>query len=162
MKNRDQKGTLRRARRQGGNVMVESGMILLPMMALILAFIDHGLAIFLQSTFQHAVREGARYAITYQVKAGMGHDASIQSVVKTNAMGFLSKCTGCIKIRYYRPDTLAETAGNLPGNLVEVSVEGYRYSWIAPLWRPAGSLAINARASDRMEGLPGGQPAPTR
>lgn len=137
-------------------------MILAPLMALIFVFVDHGMAIFLQNTFQHAVREGVRYAVTYQLKPGMGHDASIKAVVSENAMGFLRSCNECIKIRYYRPDTLAETAGNLPGNLIEISVEGYKFTWLAPVWRQAGSLNISARALDRMEGIPGGQTPPAR
>jgi hypothetical protein len=142
--------------------MVESAMILLPLMALIFAFLDHGLAIFLQNTFQHAVREGVRYAVTYQLKQGMGHDASIKAVVNENAMGFLKSCNDCVKIRYYRPDTLVETPDNSPGNLIEVSVEGYQYTWMAPVWRWAGTLNISARALDRMEGLAGGQSPPAR
>ncbi|MBI4892043.1 MAG: pilus assembly protein [Acidobacteria bacterium] len=149
-------------RRQRGNAILEGGMVLVPLMALIFAFIDHGLAIFLQNTFQHAVREGVRYAVTYQRMAGMGQDASIQTVVQRNAMGFLKNCNSCIKIRYYKPDTLAETTENVPGNLVEVSVEGYQLSWMAPLMRKAGTLSIVARAADRMEGLPGGQSPPAR
>lgn len=141
---------------------VESAMILAPLMALIFAFLDYGLAIFLQNTFQHAVREGVRYAVTYQVKAGMGHDASIKAVVSENAMGFLRNCNDCIRIRYYRPDTLAETPDNLPGNLIEVSVEGYKFSWMAPVWRWVGSLNISARALDRMEAIAGGQSPPAR
>jgi hypothetical protein len=156
-------GTSRCARRgQRGNAMIESAMVLLPLMALIFAFIDHGVFLFVQNTFQHAVREGVRYAITYQVKPGMGHDASIKSVVSQNAMGFLKNCNSCIKIRYFRPDTLVESPDNLPGNLIEVSVEGYSFTWMAPLWRAAGSLGIAARASDRMEGLAGGASPPAR
>ncbi len=149
-------------RRQKGNAILEGGLVLVPLMALIFAFIDHGLAIFLQNTFQHAVREGVRYAVTYQTQSGMGQDASIQTVVKRNAMGFLSNCNNCIKIRYYKPDSLVETTENIPGNLVEVSVEGYQLSWMAPLMRSAGKISIVARAADRMEGLPGGQSPPTR
>lgn len=158
------RSALGRGRRDGqaGNVMMESAMILLPLMALLFAFIDHGVAIFLQNTFQHAVREGVRYAVTYQVAPGMGHDASIKAVVSQNAMGFLNRCGTCIKIRYYRPDTLVETPDNLPGNLVEISVEGYQFTWMAPVWRWVGSLNVSARALDRMEGIPGGQSPPPR
>ncbi len=143
-------------------MLVETGLVLLPLMALILAFIDHGLAIFLQGTFQHAVREGVRYAVTYQVISGKGQDDSIRAVVQRNAVGFLNTCPSCIKIRYYKPDTLVETSDNLPGNIVEVSIEGYSRNWIAPLWRVAGAYAITARAADRMEGLSGGSSPPTR
>jgi hypothetical protein len=142
--------------------MVESAMILLPLLAIIFAFIDHGLFLFLQNTFQHAAREGVRYAITYQLKTGMMHDASIKSVVSGNAMGFLKNCGDCVKIRYFRPDTLTETAQNLPGNLIEVSIEGYSFPWMAPVWRTQAAMNVGARASDRMEGLAGGGSPPQR
>lgn len=161
MKENCPRGAQRR-RRQSGNVAIETGMILLPLLALTLAFIDHGLVIFLQSTFQHAVREGVRYAVTYQTMPSLGHDASIKQVVKANAMGFLAGRDDQIKIRYFDPETFAEVPDNLPGNIIEVSVEGYSHAWIAPLWRAAGTLAIQARASDRMEGLPTGSSPPPR
>ena len=154
----------RRSRRQRGNAFVESAFVLVPLFALIFAIVDFGLAIFIRSTLQHAVREGARYAITYQVKNGMGHDDSIKSVVQTNAMGFLSGADGAAKIhiRYYDPSTFTEVAANAPGNLIEVSVEGFTWGWLAPLLRNPTALQIVTRASDRMEGLPGGQAPPAR
>ena len=147
--------------------MLEGALILVPLLALLLALIDFSFVIFLRTTFQHAAREGVRYAITYQTMPSLSHDASIKSVVQTNAMGFLNGAPGAalIFIRYYRPDTMAELTGvnsNGPGNLVEISVEGYSWNWIAPIWRTSTPLLMTARASDRMEGLPGGQLPPAR
>ena len=67
----------------------------------------------------------------------MGHDASIKTVVQSNALGFLRGSAGLEKIiiRYYQPDTFAVTAYNWPGNLVEVSVENFQWKWIVPLQR---------------------------
>ena len=56
---------------QKGNAFLETGLIILPFLALIMAVVDFGLAIFLQSTCQHAVREGVRYAVTYQTASGL-------------------------------------------------------------------------------------------
>jgi len=147
---------------EDGNAAIETSLVLLPLLALLFAFFDYGLVIFLQSTFQHSVREGVRYAVTYQTSGGMGHDASIKEVVKENALGFLNDHDDEIKIRYFDPVTLQEVPDNSPGNIIEVSVEGYSYSWMAPLWRAAGTIAIQARASDRMEGLPTGASPPPR
>jgi hypothetical protein len=134
---------------------------LLPLFALMFGIVDFGFAIFLRSTFQHAVREGTRYAVTYTTSPGMGHDASIKNVVQNSAMGFLSGTNSDkIKIKYYNPDTLVETSANAPGNLIEVSIEGYNWGWLAPLFRTATPLTITTRSSDRMEGLPGGMTAP--
>jgi hypothetical protein len=136
--------------------------VLVPLLALILGIVDYGLAIFVRSTLQHAVREGVRYAVTYRTMSGLGHDASIKAVVQNEAMGFLAGPAGLSKvfIRYYDPVTLQQVAGNSPNNLVEVSVENFSWGWLAPLLRSANPLPMVARSSDRMEGLPGGQTAP--
>lgn len=154
--------SLRRRRGSRGNTAVETAMILLPLLALTMAFIDHGLVVFLQSTFQHAVREGVRYAVTYQTYGGLGHDDSIRRIVVNQAMGFLAGRGNTVKIRYFDPTTFQEVPENLPGNIVEISIEGYQYSWLAPLWRAPGTIIISARAADRMEGLPTGASPPPR
>jgi len=127
------------------------------------AIIDFSFGIFLRATLQHAVREGVRYAVTSRTEPNLGHDASIRQVVQRNAMGFLNGTEGAsrIHIRYFTPGTLTETQDNSGGNIVEVSVEGYTWSWMAPLLRSNVSpLTITARASDRMEASPGGIPPP--
>ena len=98
----------------------------------------------------------------------MGHDASIASEVKYNALGLLNSATvgaggGCtICIRYYDPDTGNEVAANSAGNIVQVSIENYGWTWMAPIWRTSAGLTINVRAADRMEGLPPGTLSPPR
>lgn len=152
-----------RCRRRGAT-LVELALVLVPLLALIFAIMDFGFVIFLRSTFQHAAREGVRYAITGRTDAGTGQDASIKTRVQTNALGFLNGTTGAAKIfiRYYVPGTLAVTQSNAGGNIVEVSVEGYTWGWMAPLLRNGfPPLTIQARSSDRMEPPPGGTP-PTR
>jgi Flp pilus assembly protein TadG len=149
-----------RSRRRGA-ALVELPMVLIPLIALWVAIIDFSFGIFLRGTFQHAAREGARYAVTSRTEAGMGHDASIKAAVQRNAMGFLNGEQGAsrIHIRYYTPGTLAETQSNAGGNIVEVSIEGYTWNWIAPvLRRTMAPLSIAARSSDRMEASPAGLP----
>lgn len=147
---------------QRGNVAVETALVLLPLLALVYAFIDHGLVVFLQSTFQHAVREGVRYAVTYQTSGGLGHDASIRKIVVNQSMGFLRGKEDAVKIRYFDPATFNEVPDNVPGNIVEVSIEGYQHRWLAALWRAPGAITLSARAADRMEGLPTGASPPPR
>lgn len=151
-----------RRKDQRGNVAVETALILLPLLALTYAFIAHGLVVFLQSTFQHAVREGVRYAVTYQTSGGLGHDASIRKIVVDQSMGFLRGKEDTVKIRYFDPATFNEVPDNVPGNIVEVSIEGYQHRWMAALWRAPGAITLNARAADRMEGLPTGASPPPR
>lgn len=158
----------KRSQIKRGSATLEAALIFLPLFALVFAIVDFGFAMFLRSTFQHAVREGCRYAVTSQKKAGMGHDASIASEVKYNALGFLNSSTvgsggGCtICIRYFDADTGLEVAANAPGNIVQVSVENYGWTWMAPIWRTSAGLTINVRAADRMEGLPPGSLSPVR
>lgn len=153
--------------RRRGSSFVEAAFVFVPLMAVIVAIFDYSLVIMTRSTLQHAVREGLRYAITYQVSPGLGHDASIRQVVKNNALGFLNSVDGTenpckICIRYYNPNTLSFTNANSPGNVVEVAVENHTWNWIAPLMRSATPLQITVRASDRTEALPPGTLTPAR
>jgi hypothetical protein len=144
--------------------MLEFAFVALPFLALVLATIDFGMALFIRATMQHAVREGVRYAVTYQTLDGRCQDESIRSMVKSQAMGFLNQqqADNFVKIEYFLPETLSPTSDNSPGNIVEVSVDGYEYKWICPLWRAATPRRVLVRSSDRMEGLPGGKPKPCR
>jgi Flp pilus assembly protein TadG len=155
---------MNRTKAKRGNAVIETALILTPLLALIMAILDYGVAAFLKSTFLHATREGVRYAVTYKVLGGMGQDASIKTIVQRNAMGFLNGTAGAnlIDIHYYLPDTFTETTQNYPGNIVEVAVEGYQWRFMVPLWRQPGYLTINARSLDRMEGLPAGSGPPAR
>jgi Flp pilus assembly protein TadG len=142
-----------------GAAMVELGLVLVPLLGILFAIIDFSVAVYLRSTFRHAAREGARHAVTGRTAPGLGQDASIRGVVQQNAMGFLNGASGASKIliRYYNPGTLAETQSNAGGNIVEVSIEGYTWNWIAPVMRSATpAMTVLARSSDRMENTPGG------
>ncbi|MCX6593554.1 MAG: pilus assembly protein [Acidobacteria bacterium] len=156
--------SLRTSRRRRGNTILETALVFVPTFAMMFGIMDFSVALFLRSTFQFACREGVRYAVTYQTMAGLGQDASIKSVVQTSSMGFLSGADGAakIQIRYYTPDTFTLTAQNLPGNIIEVSVENYQWGWMVPLMRSATPLSMTARAADLMESLPGGTQPPAR
>ncbi|MDX2151949.1 MAG: TadE family protein [Bryobacteraceae bacterium] len=151
--------------------MVEAALIFLPLMALLVALIDFSLVIFIKSTIQFAVREGVRYAITYQTVSGQGHDASIRTMVENNSMGFLKGKGQYIKVDYYNPTNLTTPVTGLgsngPGNVVEVKVDQLPWSWLAPLqpdYNQAGArkspFSLSASAADVMQGLPVGQIQP--
>jgi hypothetical protein len=132
-----------------------------------MAIVDFSVPIFLRSLFNHAVREGARYGITYRTEPGMTHSQSIKAVVQRNAAGFLNGQAGLdrINVKFYSPDTFLEVLGpnaNAGGNILEVTVSAYRWDWIAPIWRAAGGVNLTARSADRLETLPRGvaKPAP--
>jgi hypothetical protein len=148
-------------------VLVEGALVMLPLMALITGFIDVNLAVFQWSVMQNAVREGARYAVTYQTSAGLGQDASIEQVVSHFSMGLLPVGSPFIRVNYYSQKALATPipapAGNAPGNIVEVSVQNYPLNWLIPI---AGTIAapfrsqapgtLNIYSDDVMGGYPVG------
>jgi Flp pilus assembly protein TadG len=148
--------------------MVECVFTLLPLFALILGFIDVGMMIFRWTTLQNAVREGCRYAITLQTSGNLGQDASIEQVVQNYAMGLVktTDSTNRIKVNYYSPtdmNTPISSGGNVPGNIVEVSVQGIPFSWIMPLSGTfsnplyAGSpVTMNVYSLDMLGGYPAG------
>ncbi len=128
----------RRRRRSGGHGLIEICFTLVPTLAMIFAFADLGLALFRWSTLQNAVREGCRYAITFQRSGSLGQDASIAQVVQKYALGIVktTDSPNHIMVKYYAPSNLttpSTNGGNTPGNVVQVSVEGVSWAWIAPL-----------------------------
>lgn len=132
------KVTARRKRRSRGHVMIESAFTLLPMFALLFGIIDLCVMTFRWTTLQNAVREGVRYAITFQTSGALGQTASIQSVVEANSLGFVkaSDSPQHIFVTYLNPDLSA--GSNTPGNVVEVTVKNLSFAYFAPL---SGSLA---------------------
>jgi Flp pilus assembly protein TadG len=154
-----------RRRKSGGQTIVESAFTFLPLFALIFAITDFGIMIFRWTTLQNAVREGTRYAVTFQLD-GSGHqDTSIENQVQAYGMGFVHQNDNpqTIFVKYYNPVTLAQvvTGGNVPGNLVTVSVQNKAFLWIAPLagnysYRATTPLTLNVFASDILGGYPVG------
>jgi Flp pilus assembly protein TadG len=145
-----------RRSRQRGAEMVEVCLVLTPLLTITFLLLNLSMAIFLRSTFQQAVREGARYAITGQVtSAGTCHDTSIKTVVAQNAAGFLNTTTraAAIHVRFRNPATGA-ISSNDAGNIVLVSVENYQYAPLAPFRFFSSKLGIWAQAGDVMGGLP--------
>jgi Flp pilus assembly protein TadG len=129
-----------RKRRSGGNALIESAFTLLPTFALIFAFVDFGLMLYRWSSLQNAVREGVRYAITFQTQTSpaLGQVASIKTVVERNSMRLVRVADSPqhIFVKFSTqtaPDTVISAGGNVPGNIVEVSVQNVSFSWIAPL-----------------------------
>jgi Flp pilus assembly protein TadG len=135
------KKSARRRRRTTGNAMLESVFTLLPLIAVLTFFFDMTFAVFSWSTIQNAVREGCRYAITFQTSGSLGQNASIEQVVEQYAMGLItSNNASLMQVNYFSPSApnTALAAGtnpppNYPGNIVEVSIQGYPLQWMIPL-----------------------------
>ena len=160
----------KRKRRSSGHSMLEGAFTLIPTFAIIFGFCDIGLMLFRMSTLQNAVREGCRYAITFQTTGGLGQDGSIQTVVERYAMGVVKRTDSPqrIFVDYFSPSDMSTAivgGGNIPGNIVEVSVKNLPLSWIAPLsgtWSgggilyTSGPLTMSVYSSDMLGGLPAG------
>jgi Flp pilus assembly protein TadG len=159
----------RRAHRRTGNALLEAVFTLLPTFALIFAFIDFGLLLFRWSTLQEAVREGCRYAITFQTATGLGQNASIEAIVQQYAMGLVTPTDTPqhIFVNYYSVSNLntpIASGGNVPGNIVQVSVQNISWAWIAPLsgtfssnaYRDTTPITLGVYSSDILGGYPAG------
>lgn len=167
--------------------MIEMAFTMLPTFALIFAFVDFGLLLFRWSTLQNGVREGCRYAITMQTSGVLGQDDSIKAVVEQYSMGLVTAagnpCTTVggvttgICVNYYTPGALntpipVASGGNVPNNVVEVSVRGVSWAQLAPLsgsfgqgvpfFRSLTPIALNIYSSDILGGFPAGTNSVTR
>lgn len=162
-----------RDRRRSGNTIIEMVFTIMPTFALIFGFVDFGLLMWRWSTLQNAVREGCRYAITYQTLSGQGQNASIEAQVQTYAMGIVTTTDSPqhIFVKYFSPTApttvLAGTSGNnVPGNLVQVSVQNVSWAWLAPIsgsfgagvpyFRSTTPITLAIYSSDILGGYPAG------
>ena len=145
--------------------MVETAFTFLPLLAMIFGITDFGFMIFRWTTLQNAVREGCRYAVTFQVDSSGHQDTSIEDQVTTYALGLVNTSDNpqTIFVKYYSPITLAQisSGGNQPGNVVQVSVENVSFNWMAALsgsfsLRTTTPLSLNVYSSDILGGYPVG------
>jgi hypothetical protein len=145
-----------------GSEPVEATFVLIPMLLMTFLMLDMSMAIFLRTTMQEAVREGARYAITGKNSPGPCQDDSIKTVVKYYALGFLKSTTAAanIHVQFVSPTTGGQGT-NAPGQIVNVKIEGYKYTTLAPFQRLNYPLYIFATASDLIEPYSGASPCLT-
>jgi Flp pilus assembly protein TadG len=179
----------RRRITSSGAQWVEMAFVMLPFFAIITGFFDVSFVLFSWSTIQNAVREGCRYAITFQTAPPTGatwtcnghQDNCIENDVAGNSMGLLTVAGGLINVNYYAqaaPTTaIASPNGNSPGNIVVVSVLSYPLNWMIPLsgtggggmlnsssspYRPTSPTTVNVYSSDVLGGYPAGAMSVTR
>ncbi len=134
---------------------MEVAFVLVPLLGLTFLLLNLSMAICLRATFQHAVREGVRYAITGQNSPGPCQDDSVKAYVQANAAGFLSStyAKNTLHVHFINPTTGA-VSNNQGGNIVEASVEAYQYSPWAPYRWLASPVLMWARAYDVMRNPP--------
>ena len=71
----------RRQRGRRGAEVLEAALIIVPLFGILFLLLDLSMVIFIRSIFQHAVREGVRYAITGANDTGPCQHDSIKAVV---------------------------------------------------------------------------------
>jgi Flp pilus assembly protein TadG len=142
-----------------GSQWVELAFVLLPFFALVTAFFDVSFVLFSWSTIQNAVREGCRYAITFQTAPPSGapwtcnghQDNCIQNAVAYYSMGLVTQAGGLINVSYSTQTTpttaIASPNGNVPGNIVTVSVLNYPLQWMVNLSGTGGGGMLNSTSS---------------
>ncbi len=173
---------LPKCRKRSGHVILEMALGFMPFCALIFGIADFSMVLFINSTFQNAVREGVRYGITYGLtfngQTYTTQTDAIRAVVEFNSSGWLTAASTSgptyIKVNYYTPDNLSTpaTSGQLPktvnsvnitnlnqqGNVLEVKIQAYPWNWMVPLpnYMPGNGLALTASSLDVMQSLPVG------
>jgi Flp pilus assembly protein TadG len=162
----------RRRSRRGAEVL-EFTFALLPMLAMLLVLVDVAWAIFVRATLDYAVRAGVRSGITITGTQATNASSDLTTMVKTTvqqkSLGTLRGSDGYakIKVRYFQPpaegatggvvDVSTQTYGDSPGNIMQVSIEGYTLPALVPRvfnWRQAADKAgnnIGAVAADLIE-----------
>jgi len=172
-------------KRQGGQALaVEMALSFLPFFALITGIADFSMVTFMSGLFQDAVREGTRFAITYNLTYNgttySSQTQAVQAVVINNSLGFItsSNVSNYVSVNYYTPDNLSTPATNsqLPktvngvvinylnqsGNVVAVSIQSYPWNWMVPLpnFMPGTGLNLGAMSLDVLQPLPIGESTP--
>src|SRR5512140_2917323 len=109
------------SRRRGsrGDTIMEFAFFVLPTFAIVCGFFDLGMLLFTWNTLQNAVREGARYAVTYQTDSSGRQSTSIKNKVALWSMNFVSASATSssggpyIDVNFYSQPTTANPSGTL-------------------------------------------------
>ena len=136
-----------RAFRSRGAEPLEFTLVLLPMLAMVTVLLDTSWAVYAKSTLQRAVRIGVRTGITLtasQMATGACLTDTVKSAVQANSMGLLHGSSGLalIQVHYFEPpavnttgavtDVSAASDGDQPGNIMQVSVQGFSLVPLVP------------------------------
>ena len=88
----------------------------------------------------------------------------MRSVFSIDSEGIVKACT-----RKVTTNTAITTGGNIPGNVVEVSVQGVNLAWMMPLsatlvgpFYTTLPLSLTVRSADILGGFPAGAASITR
>jgi hypothetical protein len=139
---------------------------------MVFVLLDFAWVIFAQATMVRAARVAVRTGITLtaaQMTGGACLTDTVKSIVQQNALGFLKGTSGMayIKVNYYLPplpgssaaatDVSAQSSGNAPGNIMQVSVKNYSLPAFLPRifsWKQApdsSAFVFTATSADLIE-----------
>lgn len=147
-------------RSRRGATLLEAAFVLLPLVVLVVGSTDFLLGLFVRNTLQYSVREGCRYAVTSRTGPGMGHIQSIQQHVRASSLGFVTRDED-VTVKFFDQTGLGEVTGagsNAGGNIVQVSINNYRWRWIVAVFAGSPDLNITVTSSDLLEPSPNGAP----
>ncbi len=143
-----------RKRGERGSQTIEGGLITLMMFALIFLLMDISLSLFIKSTLQEAARDGVRFGVTEQLLSGNNYlTDSINQVVQSSAMGFISNPACQVTITYLDPYG-GPTTTPIGGDILQVAITGYQYTPLAAILKSGAPINISVSASDVMEQCP--------
>jgi len=158
---------------------LEGALSFLPLLVLTFGLVDMSMWLFVRGTIQQAAREAVRFGITYNTNYN-GVSCSSQSncakqVLIANALGFINanNINTYVTVNYYAPDNLSTplsqsdvgrvladgtkiNAINQTGFLMEVRVNAFPWSFMAPTKYMPNALNISVSTSDILQGLPVG------
>ena len=124
---------------------MEFTFVMLPLFCLLFVLLDIGWSIFVKSTLQRAVRVAVRWGITIDsTNTNKCLTDAVKSTVQLNALGLLSGTNALtyVKVHYFLPpapatntaplDVSSTANADAPGNIMQVSVEGYPVLALVP------------------------------
>lgn len=151
---------------QRGATVVEFALVAALFIALVLSVAELGILFFVNLTMQHAVREGARYAVTGRSNLDPDKDYqqryhAVVEAIRTNSMGYYDKVSPVIVVSlndaspdsYTDPDSYNPGMFGGPGDIVVLRLD-CTWPLLTPLWQgffQDGKYAFSVAATMRNE-----------
>jgi len=151
-----------------GQAIVEFAMASLIFFSLLFAIIDLCIMFYVNLTMQHAVREGARYAITGQSNLGTDRRSALIARIRNSSNGLYDKNTNVPSdpvISVLTPNSVTFTnysgmpVSGAPGKPDDIIVIRLTYKWplLTPILRPffaGGNYTFTVKATMKNESFP--------
>lgn len=147
----------RRVHRQRGNTVVEFALVAVIFFTLVTTVMEFGYMFWTNLTMQHAVREGARYAIVGQAIPNQTRYYSVLQRMRNTSVGQWDRVNPQVRVHVVDSDGNYQQLGGQsfggPGQIVVISLD-CTHQVIMPFIRPlftAGEYRFTVRATMRNE-----------